>query len=160
MLKKKNSNQIWLLGAFICLIVFTSACKEEDVLSNNHNTFQGDNPLIGEWYEVGSTDAKGTKVIFTETNVTAFHYAYNYVHFGSVYNYEEKWYDNAKYLFNNDTLEVLDLPICGVQAGFLKTSITFHSKDTLTIERFVPTDAAIGFPYNFTFIKLYRRILQ
>ena len=144
----------------LCLMGFATACENKIIDASNKkddDTLKS-NSLVGEWYEVGSTENKGVKVIFTENTVTAFHYAYNYEFGGTVYNYNEKWYDGTKYSLDNTTLKVLEPPINSMPTDLLKTNVTFYYKDTLFIEHFVPNDATAPFPFNFNSIKLYKEI--
>ena len=142
--------KIFLLCGLALFVFTVSSCKDDGSEPKEKN------PLVGEWYEVGSTDAKGLKVVFTETNVTAFYYANDYVDYkGSVWNYEEKFYDGVKYLLNNDTLEMFE-HYFAYNVNHLKTKIIFHSNDTLFIEVFLPTDADVPFPHNYTSIYLVK----
>ena len=58
----------------IAFFFFSLASCKDDVTEPNTNT----NPLVGEWYEVGSTENLGTKVTFTDTHISAFNYAKDY----------------------------------------------------------------------------------
>jgi|GEM_PF-2192308 len=126
------------------------------------------NPLVGEWREVRSTDVRGISVIFTDTTLTAGSYDYDLtiVNQDGIVELDCKelrcyvpWYDNARYLLlGNDTLEILDRTVMGVQQICpYKRSIVFHSNDTLEINAFAPTGDMASFPYNFSPITLYRR---
>ena len=145
----------------LCLVGFATSCKDSS--NSNEPPLQEDFTLVGEWIKIGSTENKGSIVVFTKTNVTAFHYAKDYhisipdLNFDTVLNYEILWYDNAKYLLDDTILEVLEPPINSKPRDLLKTNIVFYAKDTLWIEHFVPSDNAALFPFNFNWIKLYRR---
>jgi len=98
------------------------------------DTTQKSNPLVGEWY------GDSTTVVFTETTVT-----------GSRFN------DN-KYLFYNDTLEIENPGnISGLVTFPFTTPITFHSNDTMEIKYFIETPWGVPFPYNYNPITIYRR---
>jgi len=145
--------------SILTLAIVITACNDNGNSSNENNDttqpFDPNYPLVGTWYEIGSTESKGIKVLFTETNVVAFYYAYNYVYKDSVWNFEEKFYNNVKYLLNNDTLEMYE-HCFAYEVYNLKTKIIFYSNDTLFIEFFKPSDMQPAFPYNYFEITLYR----
>jgi len=132
---------------------------------------KGSNPLVGEWREVGSTDIRGVSVFFTDTTFNVIAYLYDPSTLpgdGAAYrecinddhNRCGAWWDNARYLLlSNDTLEILDRNVTGAQQSYpYKTSIVFHSNDTLEIKTFVPSGDQVLFPHNFYPITLYRRL--
>jgi len=90
--------------------IVITAC-DDDCGPNDNDLpppFDPNYPLKGTWYEVRSTAVLGTKVVFTDTNFTAIHYANNYVYKDIVFNYEQIFYDNTKYSLDNDTFEMFD----------------------------------------------------
>ena len=117
------------------------------------DTTQKNNQLVGEWYIIGSTSDSGIKVIFSDTTITMYDYCENYNNVLQL--------DNARYLLNNDTLEVFDFNVSvefEIYVNSLKTPIIFYSNDTLEIEQFVPlTLSTTAFPSGkFSPITLYR----
>ena len=120
------------------------------------DTTQKNNLLIGEWYEVGYTDTEWSrKVVFTETTVTA-------GYLGTEGTINRRWFDDDRYLFNNDTLEIENPGnILGILKPWpFKTLVTFHSNDTLEMDLFINTGSGgygIPFPGNFMPITIYRR---
>ena len=113
---------------FILTLVFSiillASCKD-DVIQTNTNT----NPLVGEWYEVGSTENRGTKVVFTETNFKVVFYFVNQhldpvtVDIRTLYNEPYSFiFDNEieiktiakdpiRFTLNNDTLVLHHIPL-------------------------------------------------
>ncbi|MCL2183151.1 MAG: hypothetical protein FWB85_06750 [Chitinispirillia bacterium] len=154
----KKARRIFCAAAAAGMLALGAGCDDG---GNSENIPEGGektvNPLVGTWYSAGATNAYGKTVVFTETTVTASQYANNYVDPYGVWNYEEKWFDNARYSFRNDTLEVLDFNLAGVQQSHpLETRFMFISDDTLMIKEFIPTIAAIPFPNNFNAIYLVK----
>ena len=173
-----------LLTILIIAIVII-ACSDDNnkiISSSKDRNELPENSLVGEWYEVSSTDSKGIKVIFAETSFTAYQYLKDYNHsvlgilndtnfyynnieysvlsddelFDYEINYFKKhyyWYfDNAK-----DWLQINDPEITLVQAGGRHLSNFIFVNDTLIINNFILTTAAVAYPCNYELIKLLRR---
>ena len=130
----------------LCLIGFATACFDSDNGSGglspepkDSDAFQdGENSLIGEWYEVSSTENLGTKVIFTEKTVTAFGYAKDYKipDLDTVINGITKFYDNANYtIISEDVMKLQHYPRCPEILEH-KVTFTLKSNDTLWIDSF------------------------
>jgi hypothetical protein len=115
--------------------------------------------IVGEWHEIGSTETVGRIVTFTDTTVTARTYRNNYVDpAGDVRYAEYKWFNDTKYLLDNNTLVMLNHNVPGIHYTLpFKTHFTFHSSDTLYIRYFVFNDTDVAFPSNASGITLYRR---
>ncbi|MDR3011666.1 MAG: hypothetical protein LBU70_00420 [Chitinispirillales bacterium] len=151
------------LSSMIAVLAFAvTSCDDGGSLVKNNgdtDTPMGSNSLVGRWYEVGSDDIRGTIVVFTDTTVTAWFYRNNYVdEDGAVGNWEGKWLNNARYLLNGDTLQLLEFNAdewhLFHSSLIFKTHFEFRSNDTLEIERFVHT--MVGYAR----IKLYKEVQQ
>ena len=99
------------------------------------------NPFVGTWYQVGSTEDNGVKVVFSEKKVDAIRYA---PYLGQ---YSTKFYDDAKYeIISEDIIKFQRHPECQIirfgsecehnQNGWM-VAYAFISKDTLWIDKFV-----------------------
>ena len=144
--------KIYILLNVTILLAF--ACNDSE---SPTDTIQKKYSLVGEWHEVGSTESLGKIVVFTDTTITAWYYANNYESGGTVYNYDEKWFDQKKYLLKDDTLTILNFNVVGFPYYPFKTPLIFHSNDTLEISYFIPNDNDAGFPFNINGTILYRR---
>ena len=142
-----------LTAIFATIAIFIlAACSD----NNTKPIYEAYEPIAssfyGIWYEVGSTDARGIKVVFTFTNVTATHY-------DDVYG-NTVFYDNAKYyaVFNEvfSEIQLSDLPDNGWSFEGKHTTKFAFNNDTLFIERFIPNDATIPYPANLNCIYLVR----
>ena len=141
--------KISLLVRFCLLVVFTAAgCKDDAIKPKEEPIFNGQilkEKLLGEWYKVGSTNSKGIKVIFTETNVTAFRYTKNYKNpdLDTLFNDTFMFYDNAEFnIISYDTMKFQHYPqfpeILEHTVAF-----TFKSEDTLWIDKFDPNNLEV-----------------
>ena len=76
-------NRLLIFAITILCLAGSTACKDE-----TQEPHEPTNPLLGTWYEVGSTENKGIKVVFTETHLNLHHYGYTHTGFD---------YDNFPY---------------------------------------------------------------
>ena len=143
------------------LSVNFSSCKEDPPEPKIPN------PLVGVWEDVNYTSGVynevkyryGTRVIFTDTHVTAFIYDedYNDDDIVLVTDTIIKWFDNERYLLKGDTLE---MPLEGWPAWYygppFRTKIEFIANDTLFIEKFNYGWIGVPFPQNLDTMRLYR----
>lgn len=152
----KNKKIILRVAMLLCLFGFAIACKDDNV---NPSKPEPSNPLVGVWYIPSSRETDGIKVTFTDSSVTAFDY-HNYVEVLLLF------YENTPYLLENDTLKVLEpLLWMNQNAPVPKPSkITFHTKDSITIEHFLPINwncqgwpNCYGWPVCFPNVDLHRR---
>jgi len=142
----------------IILIVATfwlvAGCKDDI----NEPKPEPKNSLVGEWYTFPSTENYGVKVIFTDSTVTAFEYLINYLDIDSV---EYKWFYNTPYLFENDTIWVLAAPepefAWAVGPVPMPTKVNIYTKNTISIQHFIPNNFDGGWPHNYSRADLYRR---
>jgi hypothetical protein len=116
--------------------------------------------LLGEWYRVGSTDIMGTRVVFTDSTVTEWSYASNYVDgAGKVWNWSEALvFNDAKYLVDDDTLVVFNHSVPGFNhANPFKTHFKLNADGSLFIQYFRFGEEDVPFPLNAGSIILYKK---
>ena len=124
---------ILIITMLLCLIGFATACDKSNNGSGGNppepkdaDTLQNGNPLVGEWYEVGSTKDTGTTVIFTAETVTAFYYykdgeqplldftrafrnsSYTFISENEIHLSGSPDYWTHQFAFHNDTLVIRD----------------------------------------------------
>ena len=140
-----------LLQFMLVLLLFsTVSCKDEDIETKTTPK----NPLVGEWYEVGSTENSGRKVVFTETHMSAYSYSNNDNYKESVFH----WY-NVKYdILPNNEIKLYDSPESIFPFTFSThiTNYAFNS-DTLFVEHFIPTLEMVPYPDCVELINLIKR---
>ena len=168
-----------LILTLLCL-VWVTACNDGD----------GGNPpepqtysFVGTWYEVGSTDDIGVKVIFTETNMFAFSYTKDHINpsypfWGDSIQNDTLWwyYDDVTYnILCKDTIQ-LNLPIdtlngtgkdihysrltMGCPFGKNITNYTFYGKDTLFLRYFMYGNTQGGREFDMHSILLWRKYVE
>ena len=163
---KTLKQKLLLFAKVICVVLATAivvTAYGDDGGSNDNDLsppFDPNYSLKGTWYEVGSTDAKGIKVIFTETNVTMFDYG-NYLYPGIFFNDDTTiWYDNLLYsILSDDTLQIYDFPMILNENHIIKihkTPFVFEN-DTLSIEYFLDSFFSAIYPWCLSPITLIRR---
>ena len=137
-------------------IFFIAACNDEGIIIVDDYVVKKDTTqnqsLVGEWYEVGYTENMGVKVVFTETNLTAYTY------------YGHKVYDNLiYYILNDDEMQIDNF----TESSNDGSQILIHPKhitkyafspdnDTLFIKHFITTIKAVLYPNNLNSIYLVR----
>ena len=154
MLAKIQATALLFIITLVIFFLSLASCKKDDVIQTNTNT----NPLVGEWYEVGSTENIGTKVTFTETKVTA----YKYAQYFNDPNYSDSLvvymiYDNSEYtIIAVDTIAFQHYPMLPeINDTAHRVVYAFKTKDTLWIDRF-QVSGLVGYPPFVAPILLYR----
>ena len=155
-LKMKNKKRITLI-AFVVFLTGVVACNDTSVPPPKEQ-----HPIIGTWYEVGSTENIGKKVVFTETTITGFRYYKDYQHYlfpDSLFN------DTSFFHYNNTPYEIIsesELYMKNLDKYFFPdgkhTTYFEFINDTLFIEHFYLTAAGAVYPNNIAPIYLTRRI--
>jgi len=159
-----KTQKFLIITTIMCLIGLAPACLNEDgnltfrIKVDAKDHLQENQSLVGTWYEVGSTENQGMKVIFTKNTVTAFRYLKDYKnpYLDSLFNDTLKFYDNAEYtIISEDTLKLQHYPRCPEILEH-KVTFTLKSNDTLWIDKFWPNSFTQVYPPEIFPITLYR----
>jgi hypothetical protein len=144
-----------ILTLTVAVFLLVAGCSKNDNV--NEPKPEPSNSLVGVWYTFPSTEDYGVKVIFTDSTVTAFEYIINHP---SIESGEWRWYNNTPYLFENDTIWILTAPepefVWACVPIPMPTKIKIHSKNTVTIQYFIPNNFDGGWPSNYSRADLYR----
>jgi len=133
--------------------LLVAGCKD-DGINEPKNEYQ--NPLVGEWYSFWTSEAEGIKVTFTNSTVTAFYY---HLDADGLTYHIQKWYDEAPYLFENDTLKLVDRVVWHEPLQEfvpLEHKVLIFTKNTMRIQHFWLGITDAGWPISFLAVDLYR----
>jgi len=149
--------QIILITIVTICFVGINSCSDKNVNNTKDgNTLQEEkeNSLVGEWYEVNSTETEGTKVVFTKTNMSIYGFRVtDNTHIDTLMYAKELGY---KILSDNE-LEFDYRPPVYTEFPNYKVNYTFKSVDTLFIEKIWANNIASVYPLILDDILLCRR---
>jgi len=148
MSKIKNLLFTAFMGA---IIINAGACKN----TQTPEPPEPKHPIIGTWYEVGSTENSGKKIVFMKTTFTVISYYKNIEEYNS--------YNETPYiLISENEIKMSNLLETYMDTGYYwpprlngehTTSFKFNN-DTLIIERF-KTNSVLGIPYPANMYPIY-----
>ena len=127
------------MSLILVAILFSFACNKKpiDTYENNLNT----NSLIGNWREI--YPCKGCSSLTFSDNDTIYHQ----------FTYDNSIVKLTYQFISEDSIQIVRLEETNPNKRMTNNKIVFYNSDSILIEKFTPTDAAI-YPPQFIDIKL------